>query len=60
MDHRKQPNIDNLFDIYRNNLDGEMLYGAILLASFFGLVVFWVFGWIAHLATGAWYRPPRR
>jgi NitT/TauT family transport system permease protein len=47
-------------DVYRNNLDGEMLYGAILLASIFGLVVFWVFGWLAHLATGAWYRPPRR
>ncbi|WP_369140656.1 ABC transporter permease [Modestobacter versicolor] len=54
------PGIGLQIDIYRNNLDGEMLYGAILLASLFGLVVFWVFGAIAHLATGAWYRPPRR
>jgi NitT/TauT family transport system permease protein len=55
-----EPGIGLQIDVYRNNLDGEMLYGAILLASLFGLVVFWVFGWIAHLATGAWYRPPRR
>ncbi|OMQ16790.1 nitrate ABC transporter permease [Modestobacter sp. VKM Ac-2676] len=54
------PGIGLQIDVYRNNLDGEMLYGAILLASLFGLVVFWTFGWLAHLATGAWYRPPRR
>lgn len=47
-------------DTYRNQLNGEMLYGAILLASLLGLVAFWVFGLLGKAAVGAWYRPDAR
>lgn len=47
-------------DTYRNRLDGEMLYGAILLASLFGLVVFWLFGLLSRLVVGSWYQPDTR
>ena len=47
-------------DTYRNRLDGEMLYGAILLASFFGLAVFWLFGVLSRLVVGTWYQPETR
>ncbi|MDO8382891.1 MULTISPECIES: ABC transporter permease [Microbacterium] len=47
-------------DTYRNRLDGEMLYGAILLASFFGLAVFWLFGVLSRLVVGSWYQPESR
>jgi NitT/TauT family transport system permease protein len=49
-----------VIDTYRNQLNGEMLYGAILLASLLGLVAFWVFGLIGRLAVGSWYRPDAR
>jgi NitT/TauT family transport system permease protein len=47
-------------DTYRNRLDGEMLYGAIILASLFGLVVFWLFGLLSRLVIGRWYQPGGR
>lgn len=47
-------------DTYRNQLNGEMLYGAILLASLLGLVAFWVFGLLSRLVVGSWYQPDRR
>lgn len=46
-----------LIDNYRNNLQGEQLYAAIILSSLLGLVVFWVFGALGKLATGSWYQP---
>lgn len=46
-------------DTYRNQLNGEMLYGAIILASLLGLVAFWLFGLLAKLVIGAWYQPDR-
>jgi len=47
-------------DTYRNQLNGEMLYGAILLASLLGLMAFWAFGLLGRLFVGSWYRPDGR
>ena len=49
-----QPGIGQLIYIYPKRLQSEMLFGAVLLASLFGLVVFWLFGAAARLAT-AWH-----
>jgi NitT/TauT family transport system permease protein len=57
---RGESGIGLAIDTYRNLLDGEMLYGAIILASFLGLVVFWIFGVISRLVVGRWYHPDRR
>src|SRR6185369_6819953 len=37
--------IGQLMDIYRQSLRSEQLFGAVILASLLGLVVFWIFGW---------------
>ena len=57
---RGQSGIGLAIDTYRNLLDGEMLYGAIILASALGLVVFWLFGLLSKIAVGAWHQPDRR
>jgi NitT/TauT family transport system permease protein len=49
-----QPGIGQLVYIYPKRLQSEMLFGAVLLASLFGLVVFWLFGAAARRAT-AWH-----
>lgn len=51
------PGIGLLIDTYRNSLQGERLYAAILLSSLLGLVVFWLFGALGKAVTGSWYRP---
>jgi NitT/TauT family transport system permease protein len=49
-----QPGIGQLIYIYPKRLQSEMLFGAVILASLFGLMVFWVFGVIARRFT-AWH-----
>jgi NitT/TauT family transport system permease protein len=49
-----QPGIGQLIYIYPKRLQSEMLFAAVILASLFGLVVFWVFGVIARRFT-AWH-----
>jgi NitT/TauT family transport system permease protein len=49
-----QPGIGQLIYIYPRRLQSEMLFAAVLLACFFGLVVFWVFGALARRFT-AWH-----
>lgn len=49
-----------VIDTYRNQLNGEMLYGAIILASLLGLAAFWLFGLLSRLVVGPWYRPNAR
>jgi NitT/TauT family transport system permease protein len=41
-------------DIYRSRLESERLFAAVILASAFGLVVFWGFGWL-HRRVAAWH-----
>jgi NitT/TauT family transport system permease protein len=54
-----QPGIGQLIYIYPKRLQSEMLFGAVLLASLFGLVVFWVFGAFARRVT-AWHESEHR
>jgi NitT/TauT family transport system permease protein len=49
-----QAGIGQLIYIYPRRLQSEMLFGAVILASLFGLAVFWIFGLIARVAT-AWH-----
>jgi NitT/TauT family transport system permease protein len=41
-------------DIYRRQLQAEQLYATVVLASGFGLVVFWGFGWLQR-RVAAWH-----
>ncbi len=36
------------------------MYGAVILASLLGIVVFWVFGILRHLVVGRWYEDTRQ
>jgi NitT/TauT family transport system permease protein len=47
-----QPGIGQLIFVYPKRLQGEMLFGAVILAVLFGLAVFWVFGALARRFTG--------
>ena len=52
--------IGRLLDVYRSTLESEKLFTAIFFSSMLGLSVFWVFGFISHLALRRWYEPARR
>lgn len=54
-----EPGIGLQIDNYRNSLQSEQLFAAIILSSALGLIVFWAFGWLNKIATGSWYRPGR-
>ncbi|MGH3748468.1 MAG: ABC transporter permease [Micromonosporaceae bacterium] len=43
-----QPGIGILIDLYRQRLQSEQLFAAVILSSLFGLAVFWLFGLLAH------------
>jgi NitT/TauT family transport system permease protein len=46
-----QPGIGQLIFVYPKRLQGEMLFGAVILTVLFGLAVFWVFGALARRFT---------
>jgi NitT/TauT family transport system permease protein len=46
--------IGQLIYLYPRRLQSEMLFAAVILASAFGLLVFWVFGVVSHRVT-AWH-----
>jgi NitT/TauT family transport system permease protein len=50
-----QPGIGQLIYLYPRRLQSEMLFGAVILASLFGLLVFWLFGLLAKRAT-SWHQ----
>ncbi|MGF1662767.1 MAG: ABC transporter permease [Kineosporiaceae bacterium] len=50
-----RPGIGRLIEVYRSRLLIEEMFGAILLASALGVVVFLLFGWIARRAVGSWH-----
>ena len=52
-----QPGIGVLIDTYRARLRNPEMYGAVMLAAFLGIAVFWFFGWLAHRVVGQWYEP---
>jgi NitT/TauT family transport system permease protein len=51
---RGAPDIGALLDEFTANINGPMLFGAIILASALGVAVFWVFGGISALVVGRW------
>jgi len=51
-----EPGIGILIDLYRQRLQSEQMFAAVLLSSAFGIVVFWFFGFLAKRVVGGWYR----
>jgi len=49
------PGIGILIDLYRARLQSEQLFGAVMLASLLGVVVFWFFGFLTRRVVGGWY-----
>lgn len=50
-----EPGIGVLMEVYRQGLRSEQLFGAVILSSLLGLVVFWAFGWLARRVVGSWH-----
>jgi NitT/TauT family transport system permease protein len=50
-----QPGLGILIDLYRARLASEQLFAAVILGSLLGLAAFWLFGFLARLAVGAWH-----
>jgi NitT/TauT family transport system permease protein len=54
-----QPGIGILIDIYRTQLQSQRMFAAVILASLFGLTVFWTFGFLARAVAGRWHESAR-
>lgn len=54
-----QPGIGILIDLYRSRLQSEQLFAAVILSSLLGVVVFWVFGFLARQVVGSWHESAR-
>ncbi len=52
---RGKPGLGVLIQVANSRLNGPGTFAAIFLASFFGVVVFVVFGWLGKLAIGRWH-----
>jgi NitT/TauT family transport system permease protein len=50
-----EPGIGILIDLYRARLQTEQMFGALILASLLGVVVFWIFGFLSRLVVGGWH-----
>lgn len=51
---RGTPGIGALIAKYQARLNAEPLFASIILASLFGVVVFWAFGWLSKRVVGKW------
>jgi NitT/TauT family transport system permease protein len=49
------PGIGILIDVYRARLQSEQMVAAIMLSSLLGVVVFWLFGFLAKQVIGGWH-----
>jgi NitT/TauT family transport system permease protein len=49
------PGIGILIDLYRARLQSEQMVGAIILSSLLGVIVFWLFGFLARRVIGGWH-----
>jgi NitT/TauT family transport system permease protein len=54
-----QPGIGILIELYRQRLQSEQLFAAVILSSLFGLTVFWAFGFLARTVVGRWHESAR-
>jgi NitT/TauT family transport system permease protein len=50
-----EPGIGILIDLYRSRLQSEQMFGAIIVSSLLGVVVFWFFGFLARRVVGGWH-----
>jgi NitT/TauT family transport system permease protein len=50
-----EPGIGILIDRYQSRLQSEQMVGAIILSSLLGIVVFWLFGFLARRVVGGWH-----
>jgi NitT/TauT family transport system permease protein len=50
-----EPGIGILIDRYQSRLQSEQMVAAIILSSLLGIVVFWLFGFLARQAVGSWH-----
>jgi len=53
------PGIGILIDLYRARLQTPQMFGAVILSSLLGVVVFWVFGLVGRAAVGSWHESAR-
>jgi len=53
------PGIGLLIDLYRARLQTAQMFGAVILASLLGVVVFWIFGLLSRVAVGKWHESAR-
>jgi NitT/TauT family transport system permease protein len=51
-----QPGIGVLMEVYRQGLRSEQLFGAVILASSLGVVVFLAFGFLSRRVVGSWHQ----
>ncbi|MCI0690305.1 MAG: ABC transporter permease [Sporichthyaceae bacterium] len=49
------PGIGILIDRYQSRLQSEQMVAAIVLSSLLGIVVFWLFGFLARQVVGSWH-----
>ncbi|HEY1971254.1 MAG TPA: ABC transporter permease subunit [Pseudonocardia sp.] len=54
-----QPGLGTLLSVYISRIQATDLYGAILLSSLFGVVVFALFTMLGTAVVGSWYQPRR-
>jgi NitT/TauT family transport system permease protein len=52
---RGTPGIGSLISNYQSRVESAELFAAIIAASLFGVVIFWLFGLITKFVVGAWY-----
>jgi NitT/TauT family transport system permease protein len=52
---RGTPGIGSLISNYQSRVESAELFAAIITASLFGVVIFWLFGLITKFVVGAWY-----
>ncbi|MFF2300320.1 ABC transporter permease [Arthrobacter sp. NPDC058127] len=52
---RGTPGIGSLISNYQSRVESAELFAAIITASLFGVLIFWLFGWITKLVIGSWY-----
>jgi NitT/TauT family transport system permease protein len=50
-----EPGIGRLIDDYLSGLQTQQLFGAIILSSLLGLIVFWIFGFLGRVLVGSWH-----
>jgi NitT/TauT family transport system permease protein len=49
------PGIGILIDLYRQRLQSEQLFGAVILAALLGVLVFTAFSWLSGRVVGSWH-----